>query len=98
MMRFLAVLASAIITGWLVPAGHAANAQSLAGKTIRIIVPYPAGGAGDVITRVLAQQITESGGPSFVVENRPGAGSIVGSDLAARATRSEERRGGKEWR
>ncbi len=84
-MRISRVMAPLVMAGLLVLAGHAADAQSLGGKTIRIIVPYPAGGAGDVITRVLAQQITESGGPNFVVENRPGAGSIIGSDLAARA-------------
>jgi len=65
--------------------GQTAMTQGLAGKSVRIIVPYPAGGAGDVLTRVIAQQITESNGPAFVVENRPGAGSIVGSDAAARA-------------
>jgi len=81
-MRVLRLLASVVVLLSLADAG---NAQSLAGKSVRIIVPYPAGGAGDVITRVLAQQITESGGPAFVVENRPGAGSIIGSDVAAHA-------------
>jgi len=84
-MRAFGLLASVVMAGSLLAVGQAANAQSLAGKSVRIIVPYPAGGAGDVITRVLAQQITESGGPAFVVENRPGAGSIIGSDAAARA-------------
>lgn len=84
-MRISGWLASAVMSALLLVAGHAAQAQSLVGKSVRIIVPYPAGGAGDVITRVLAQQITESGGPAFVVENRPGAGSIIGSDVAARA-------------
>jgi tripartite-type tricarboxylate transporter receptor subunit TctC len=84
-MRAFGLLASVVIVGSLLTAGHAAHAQSLKGKSVRIIVPYPAGGAGDVITRVLAQQITESGGPAFVVENRPGAGSIIGSDVAAHA-------------
>src|SRR3979409_790420 len=84
-MRAFGLLASVVIAGSLLTAGHAAHAQSLKGKSVRIIVPYPAGGAGDVITRVLAQQITESGGPAFVIENRPGAGSIIGSDVAARA-------------
>lgn len=84
-MRAFGLLASLVIAGSLLGAGHAADAQSLKGKSVRIIVPYPAGGAGDVITRVLAQQITESGGPAFVVENRPGAGSIIGSDVAAHA-------------
>ncbi|MBV8840361.1 MAG: tripartite tricarboxylate transporter substrate binding protein [Alphaproteobacteria bacterium] len=82
-MRILR-MAAAIIAGGLAFAVQA-DAQGLAGKPVRLIVPYPAGGAGDVISRVLAQQITESGGPNFVIENRPGAGSIIGSDLAARA-------------
>ena len=84
-MRRPGLLASAVMSVLLVLSGHAVKAQNLVGKSVRIIVPYPAGGAGDVITRVLAQQITESGGPAFVVENRPGAGSIVGSDVASRA-------------
>src|SRR5882724_144195 len=84
-MRAFGLLASAVMAGSLFAVGHAAHAQSLAGKSVRIIVPYPAGGSVDVITRVLAQQIAESGGPAFVVENRPGAASIIGSDAAARA-------------
>ena len=84
-MRIPGLLASVVMSALLVLSGHAAKAQGLAGKSVRIIVPYPAGGAGDVLTRVLAQQITENGGPAFVVENRPGAGSIVGSDVASRA-------------
>jgi tripartite-type tricarboxylate transporter receptor subunit TctC len=62
-----------------------AVAQSLAGKTIRIVVPYAAGGTGDVVARVLAQAITQKTGQTIVVEDRPGASSIVGSDFAARA-------------
>jgi len=62
-----------------------AVAQSLAGKTIRIIVPYAAGGTGDVVARVLAQAITQKTGQTIVVEDRPGASSIVGSEFAARA-------------
>jgi tripartite-type tricarboxylate transporter receptor subunit TctC len=84
-MRRPGLLASAVMSALLVLSGHVAKAQSLVGKSVRIIVPYPAGGAGDVITRVLAQQIAESGGPAFVVEYRPGAGSIIGSDVASRA-------------
>ena len=62
-----------------------AVAQSLVGKTIRIVVPYAAGGTGDVVARVLAQAITQKTGLTIVVEDRPGASSIVGSDFAARA-------------
>jgi tripartite-type tricarboxylate transporter receptor subunit TctC len=62
-----------------------AVAQSLAGKTIRIVVPYAAGGTGDVVARVVAQAITQKTGQTIVVEDRPGASSIVGSEFAARA-------------
>jgi len=62
-----------------------AVAQSLAGKTIKIVVPYAAGGTGDVVARVLAQAITQKTGLTIVVEDRPGASSIVGSEFAARA-------------
>lgn len=85
-MRIAKTLTAAALGAVLTLTAHAAQAESLVGKSVRIIVPYPAGGAGDVIARVLAQQIAESGGPTFVVENRPGAGSIIGSDVAARAT------------
>jgi tripartite-type tricarboxylate transporter receptor subunit TctC len=84
-MRASRLIASIIMSLPVLVLAPAANSQSLVGKSVRIIVPYPAGGAGDVLARVLAQQITESGGPAFVVENRPGAGSIVGSDVASRA-------------
>ena len=62
-----------------------ASAEGLTGKTIRIIVPYAAGGTGDVVARVLSQAITQKTGQAIIVEDRPGASSIVGSQVAARA-------------
>lgn len=62
-----------------------AGAQNLP-KNIRLIVPYAAGGAGDVLAHVLAQSISEKTGSTIIVEDRPGAGSIVGTEFAARAT------------
>jgi tripartite-type tricarboxylate transporter receptor subunit TctC len=59
--------------------------QGLAGKTVKIVVPYAAGGTGDVVARVLAQAVTEKTGQGFIVEDRPGASSIVGTEYAARA-------------
>jgi tripartite-type tricarboxylate transporter receptor subunit TctC len=61
-------------------------AQSLAGKTVKIVVPYPAGGTGDFVARVVAQTAMEKTGQSIIVEDRPGASSIVGTDVVARAT------------
>jgi tripartite-type tricarboxylate transporter receptor subunit TctC len=59
-------------------AGQAAWSQ--ASRTIKFVVPFPAGGAADLLTRVLTQQIGTSGGVTTVVENRPGAASIVGTE------------------
>jgi tripartite-type tricarboxylate transporter receptor subunit TctC len=55
-------------------------------RSIRWVVPFPAGGATDLLARVLAQRLGERLGQSVVVENRPGAGGTLGSDLVAKAT------------
>lgn len=54
-------------------------------KAVRVIVPFPAGGATDIIARVLAQKFTQLFGQSFVVENRAGASGLIGQTAAARA-------------
>lgn len=60
-------------------------AQSYPSRPIRFIVPYPPGGTTDIIARIVAQRMSESIGKPVVVDNRPGANTIVGSELAARA-------------
>lgn len=60
-------------------------AQTYPVKPIRVIVPFPAGGATDLFARVLSQKLGEKLGSSVVVENRPGAGGTIGSDLVAKA-------------
>jgi tripartite-type tricarboxylate transporter receptor subunit TctC len=62
-----------------------ALAQNYPGRTIRVIVPVSAGGATDVFARVLAQGLAESWGQQVIVDNRPGAGGMIGSELVARA-------------
>jgi tripartite-type tricarboxylate transporter receptor subunit TctC len=54
-------------------------------RTIKIVVPVPAGGVADVVARVLAEHVSRAYGPAIVVENRPGAGTIIGSEAVARA-------------
>jgi tripartite-type tricarboxylate transporter receptor subunit TctC len=54
-------------------------------KPLRVIVPQPPGGGFDFVTRVLAERLGKSLGQSVVVENRPGSGTLVGTDLAAKA-------------
>ena len=62
-----------------------ALAQSYPTKPVRVIVPFAAGGATDLIARLLTTKLSESLGQQFLVENRGGAGGAVGSDLAAKA-------------
>ena len=61
------------------------SAQSWPNKPIRWIIPYPPGGITDNATRMVLQKVQEQTGWSIVVENKPGANSILGAELAARA-------------
>lgn len=54
-------------------------------RPVRLIVPYPPGGGNDTLARLFGQKLTESWGQQVVVDNRPGAGTIIGTQLAARA-------------
>ena len=78
--RGLALVAALAVAG---VAPVCASAEPAA--TIRIIVPLPAGGGVDVVARELAERIARATGATFVVENRPGAGTIIGSEAVARA-------------
>ena len=62
-----------------------AAAQSWPAKPVRIIVPFATGGSADVYARFLAQRLPDELGQSFVVDNRPGAGSVIGTDAVAKA-------------
>jgi len=66
-------------------AAAAAQAQGYPSKPIRWIVPYTGGGITDVVTRIVTQKMSGALGQPIVVDNRPGANSILGSDLAAKA-------------
>src|SRR5262249_8184354 len=72
--------------------GHAAGAQPGSGtearypsKPVRMIVPLAPGGGSDIVGRVVAQAMTRYWGQSVVVDNRPGAGSNIGTTIAARS-------------
>jgi tripartite-type tricarboxylate transporter receptor subunit TctC len=63
-----------------------AYAQTYPVKPVRIIVPFGAGGPADIYARFLGARMQEAMGQSFIVENRPGAGSIIGTDIVAKST------------
>ena len=76
----LALLGLAAVLG-----SSTAAAQSYPSRAVRIVVPFATGGPADVYARFIAQRLTEALGQSFVVDNKPGGGSVIGTDLAAKA-------------
>ena len=60
-------------------------AQSYPTRSIRIVVPFPAGGNADILARVLAQKVSEAWGQSLVVDNRAGASGIIGTEAVAKS-------------
>ena len=78
MNRFFLFLLFTVLAG-------GAAAQSWPERPVRIIAPFAPGGTADTLGRLVAQKLTESLKESFVVENRPGAGGALGSDLVAKA-------------
>jgi tripartite-type tricarboxylate transporter receptor subunit TctC len=81
MRRLVAILLAACA----VAAAGPAHAQSYPARGVRLIVPFTAGGAPDVIARVIAQALSDQTGQSFVVENRPGADGVVGAQAVAQS-------------
>ena len=66
-------------------AGPPASAQTYPSRTVTIVVPYPAGGLGDILPRAMAQVLQEQTGQTFIVDNRPGATQALGTRYAAHA-------------
>ena len=69
----------------VVSTATAGLAQSYPSKPVRVVVPYPPGGSTDIVARVIGEQLSQSMGQRFVVDNRPGAGGNIGMQLAAGA-------------
>src|SRR3954447_10450512 len=63
--------------------GGTAIAQDYPSRSVKIVVPFPAGGSNDIIARLLAQKLSERTGQTFLIENRGGAGGNIGADTVA---------------
>jgi tripartite-type tricarboxylate transporter receptor subunit TctC len=79
----LAVGAAALGILPVIMFSHGAWSQA---RTIKLINPFPPGGTADIIGRVVTEQISRTRGIAFVLENRPGAGTVIGAEAVARAT------------
>jgi tripartite-type tricarboxylate transporter receptor subunit TctC len=82
----LVSLPAGLAAGVAIPA-HAQQAAAAAwpSRTVRIVVPFGPGGSADLVARILGQRLTESLGQSVIVENRPGAGAMLGNELVAKS-------------
>ena len=78
LVKGFAVLALAAV-------GATASAQGYPTKTIRLVVPFPAGGPTDIIARMVGQKLTDSMGQAVVIDNRGGSGGNIGADIVAKS-------------
>jgi tripartite-type tricarboxylate transporter receptor subunit TctC len=80
-IRLPCILTATILLLWT----GSATAQTYPAKTVRLLVPFAAGGGTDVIGRLLAQKLTDAWGQQMVVDNRAGGGSVIGTEVVARS-------------
>src|SRR5688572_18360068 len=78
-------IGKALLLAGLASLAAAAAAQDYPVKPVRFIVPFPPGEGNDVMARIIAQKLAENLGQQVVIENRSGAGGIIGSELAAKS-------------
>jgi tripartite-type tricarboxylate transporter receptor subunit TctC len=83
-MTILHRVVSLIALLWLLPAAPC-TAQDYPSRPVKMIIPFGAGGPTDIFTRLLAEELRKSLKEPFVMENRPGAGTIIGTDAAAKS-------------
>src|SRR3970040_2494382 len=84
-MKNIVYIAGAALAGMLVVTGSDALAQAYPSRPIRILSIFPPGGGNDILCRAVAQKLTENLKQQVIVENRPGANGIIGTEAAARS-------------
>jgi len=85
MKRFGVALAGVALVFGLAAAFAGAQSATFPTKAVRIIVPFPAGGTNDLLTRIVAERLRQTWNQPVLVENRAGAGGNIGADVVARA-------------
>jgi tripartite-type tricarboxylate transporter receptor subunit TctC len=84
-MQKLAALAAALALTAIASASRAQTAAAYPDKSVRLVVPFAAGGALDVVARIVGQKLTETWGRQIVIDNRLGAGGNIGAEFVAKA-------------
>ncbi|HZO45855.1 MAG TPA: tripartite tricarboxylate transporter substrate binding protein [Xanthobacteraceae bacterium] len=84
-MNIATIVRHALIASTMALLATPAMAQDYPAKPVTIIIPFAAGGAGDILARILSPRLEKAFGKPFVVENKPGAGGVIGAVATARA-------------
>lgn len=82
-VRPLRIIIAALAVTLAGLSSHSASSQT--SRNIKIVIPFPASGAADIMVRILAEEISRAQGVSMVIENRPGAASVIGTEAVAHA-------------
>ena len=85
-MKLLSSLAAVAFGALCLGPASAQDGRDYGSRPIRLIVPVSPGGSTDIVARIIAASLTESAGLRFVIDNRPGAGGVIGAEMVARAT------------
>ncbi len=80
-----ALFSTAFVSLVFMAATTSAPAQQYPTKAVRLIVGFPAGGTSDIMARLTGQKLSEAWGQTFIIDNRPGAGGNIGTELVAKA-------------
>jgi len=86
-----------LFAAMLAVAGAAGAQQDYPNRPLRMIVPWPPGQATDLVGRVMAQKMSDVLGQQIVIDNRAGAGGMIGTDVAAKATKWKSKFTGQAW-
>src|SRR6185503_18778957 len=79
------VISALVIVGAALAFAPGAAAQAWPVKPVRIVMPFAPGGGADIMGRMFARRFTETLGQTFVAENRPGAGGLIGAEIVAKS-------------